>query len=584
MNEERTQTRGAFATRIGFILAAAGSAVGLGNVWKFPYITGDNGGGLFVLIYLACIALVGVPIMVAELLIGRAARKQPVGAFHALEGRRTSWAGVGWLGVASGFVILSYYIVVAGWAADYTFKSVANFLKDVEEDARVEGHVGRAVKPLEVQISDLAAHRTALRTASEISAVRKEASKDAWDAFERFESALAAVGGGERERRILLENPELREAVKKVGPLQEEINRIKAKELEAARRHVSSLPPAEVRDRAEELYRRRATGEMMKERFDSMRADGWTQLLWTFLFMLATVLVVSMGISGGIERWCRILMPTLILIIIFMVIYGMFQPGFDRAVSFVFKPDPSKLKAKGVLEALGHAFFTLSLGMGAMITYGSYLQRRDSLVSQSLAIAGLDTFIALMACLMIFPIVFSYGQPPEAGPGLVFISMPLAFAEIGTGGLLLSILFFGLVSFAALTSCISLLEVVASYFIDEKDWGRRRAAWALGGAIFLFSSLSAFAAAPGFALTSWKEGYGYDFLDTVDYLASNWMLPLGGLLIAVYAGWFMPRRIRDAELEGLSATLVRGWLLLLRFVTPVLVLLVLAHKVGLLRL
>ena len=266
----------------------------------------------------------------------------------------------------------------------------------------------------------------------------------------------------------------------------------------------------------------------------------------------------------------------------FMVVYGAFQSGFGEALTFVFKPDPHRLKASGVLEALGHAFFTLSLGMGAMITYGSYQEGKDNIIKQSLWIAGVDTVVALLACLMIFPIIFSYGQEPGAGPGLVFKSMPLAFAEIGSGGMLLAILFFGLLLVAALTSAISMLEVVASYFIDVRGWSRPRAAWILGIVIFAFGLPSVFAFDPDFVLKSWEPTYGKSFFDTMDYLASNWMLPLGGLFVSIYAGWVLPKKIRDAELEGVAPITVRGWLLLVRWVAPILVIAVLLQKVGVL--
>jgi len=270
----------------------------------------------------------------------------------------------------------------------------------------------------------------------------------------------------------------------------------------------------------------------------------------------------------------------LLVTVVVMVVYGMFTPGFAKAFSFVFKPDPSKLKASGVLEALGHSFFTLSLGMGAMITYGSYQRQKTGLARQSAMIAGLDTGVALLACLMMFPIIFTYGEQPSAGPGLVFISMPLAFAEIGKGGQLLAILFFGLLVFAALTSVISLLEVLCSYFIDKKGWSRRRAAWGVGGATMLLSVPSAFAMDEGGLFKSWEAGYGKNFFDTVDYLASNWMLPVGGLLISIYAGWVMPKKLRTAELRGVPTVVALAWLWAVRVLAPVLVVLVLLHKAG----
>jgi NSS family neurotransmitter:Na+ symporter len=418
-------------------------------------------------------------------------------------------------------------------------------------------------------------------TAERLQSIRAQATKSVWRAQARFQAALEEAGeGAEEARAILLEDPELAAAVQQVGAIEERVAAVKAEASAGARAEVDAMSDKQVRDEAEILERRRRVGEKVSSTFVGLAKDGWTSIFWAALFMMITVLIVAGGISGGIERWCKVLMPALIALILVMVVYGAFTRGFPHALRFVFMPDASKLKPSGVLEALGHAFFTLSLGMGAMITYGSYQKEKERLATQTVLIAGLDTLVALLACLMMFPIVFSYDQPASAGPGLVFISMPLAFAELGTGGMLLSIVFFGLLVFAALTSSVSLLEVVASYFIDEKGWSRRRAAWTLGSIIFLFGVPSAFAMDDGGLFKSWEPGYGKNFFDTADYLASNWMLPLGGLLISVYAGWVMPEKLRQAELDTTSAAVARGWLLLVRFVAPVLVVLVLLQKVG----
>ncbi|MFW5652934.1 MAG: sodium-dependent transporter [Planctomycetota bacterium] len=383
-------------------------------------------------------------------------------------------------------------------------------------------------------------------------------------------------------RDKVLYEPDFRDRVERAEALVRRVETERAAVLVEAINHYSSMPDQEVMGEAEDVHRRGFILNSVNARFGSLATDGWTSLFWSGIFMLITIMIVSGGIAGGIERACKLLMPLLLCLIVFMVVYGMFQPGFKEAVSFVFKPDPSKLKASGVLEALGHAFFTLSLGMGAMITYGSYQRSKERLASQSIAIGGLDTGIALLACLMIFPITFSYGQEPEAGPGLVFMSMPLAFSEIGYGGMFLAIIFFGLLVFAALTSSISLLEVVGSYFIDERGWSRKKAAWALGAVVLAVGALCAFASDEGFLMTGWNDSYGKNFFDTMDYLASNWMLPLGGLFIAIYAGWVMPKKLRDAELVGLSPVLANGWLMLVRFVAPALVIIVLMQKIGIL--
>ncbi len=720
MSTERAQWK----SRFGFILAAAGSAIGLGNIWKFPYITGENGGGLFVLIYLACIALVGIPIMMAEIMIGRAAQKQPVGAFETLQGKKTPWGGIGWMGVAAGFIILSYYAVVAGWAMDFTLKSVVNFTSSIETSAAGEAEafvmnadisdlremlvkdaVQDALVPFAtaqrrtIRPSEWSAYATRqqslyeaeqlwlLQLATDDADVMRGAlvelelnhqmtpyeaeqiatlNPGVWREYQWYNDALDAVVQGvqidgllfesrteledflaetveaertDAESRLLMGNDALREKVEAAKVVQAQIDqrreelkaelteqfaamsdqevinalrsrislqhrmtldeetresidagqavqdRIDAEETRLTAEHtaaVAEMSDADVIAETETLKRRELVFDQTQAAFLSTATDGWTSMLWTVLFMLITIMIVAAGISGGIERACGILMPTLFVMIVGMVIYGAFQPGFGRALDFVFRPDPSKLKASGVLEALGHAFFTLSLGMGAMITYGSYQSKKEGLLSESVMIAVLDTTVALLACLMIFPITFSYGQEPGAGPGLVFMSMPLAFAEIGAGGMLLGIIFFGLLVFAALTSAISLLEVVASYFIDQKGWSRMKAAWIMGLVILAFGIPSAFSMHPTFAMTGWEPGFGMNFFDTMDYLASNWMLPIGGLMISIYAGWVMPRRLQEAEVQDMPPLFFQGWLLLVRFVAPALVLVVIAQKVGIL--
>jgi NSS family neurotransmitter:Na+ symporter len=578
MATERAQWTG----RVGFILAAAGSAVGLGNIWKFPYITGENGGGLFVLIYLFCIGLVGIPIMMAEIMIGRSARKQPVEAFHTLQGRRTAWASVGWLGVLAGFVILSYYIVVAGWAMDYTLKSIANFTTPINEVAQQEAANYRATEPLVRMRNTVIDRHTAHDAKPRIDDIRRTIRPSALETYERFATALAEAGGGDVAMARLLEVEEVRLAYEEVEPRMAEIAAIEQEVRAGLAARYADVPENEIRDEAQEFKLRDVLARQVGDSFNAVLANGWMSTFWAALFMLITISIVSRGISSGIERTCRILMPLLIVLIMVMVIYGATTDGFAAAVSFVFKPDIHNLRPSGVLEALGHAFFTLSLGMGAMITYGSYQQSKQRLASQSITIAGLDTGIALLACLMIFPIIMTYDQEPGQGPGLVFVSMPLAFAELGRTGMLLGIIFFGLVVFAAMTSAISLLEVVASYFIDSHGWKRSRAAWLVGGAIFLFGLPTAFSYDPGFKMPGWDASYPSPFFDTMDYMATNWMLPLGGLLISVYAGWVMPKRLRDAEMEGLAPELAAGWLALVRFVAPALVILVLVQKVGIL--
>ena len=580
MAKHTVEKRESWGSSLGFVLAAAGSAVGLGNIWKFPYVAGQNGGGIFVLIYLFCIVLVGMPIMMAEIMIGRAAQRQPVAAFHAMEGKRTAWAGVGWLGVICGFVILSYYIVVAGWTMDYTLKSIVNFTQPVYKEAAQAALTYRASTPVEEMRETLAAERARRAVSQEVSQIRGVVRPSVRRRFAQYEKAVADAPDAAAASAVLLKDDGIREARDDVLKLEVEVAVAKRKSLIEAKVHYGGIPDAAIRKLAETSKRRALIFEHFQRIFVSMATDGWTCTFWAALFMLICILIVGAGIGGGIERACKILMPMLFGLILLMVVYNMFRPGFSEALAFVFKPDVHALKPSGVLEALGHAFFTLSLGMGAMITYGSYQRKKSGLAGESAAIALLDTGVALLACLMIYPVVFSVGQEPSAGPGLVFMSMPVAFAEIGRGGMLLSVLFFFLVTVAALTSAISLLEVVASYFMDERGWHRRKAAWVLGGVVFGFGIPSAFAMDKLFAMKGWEPSYGINFFDTMDYLASNWLLPVGGMLVAIYAGWFMPKRLRDAELQDASFLTSKGWLWLCRVVAPLLVLLVLAQKGG----
>lgn len=459
--------RSHWGSKAGFVLAAAGSAVGLGNLWKFPYITGANGGGAFVLIYLVCVLGVGLPIMIAEVLLGQMTQKSPVGAFGAIAGPMSLWKGVGFLGVVAGFVILSYYSVVAGWAMHYVYLSASGTFANVPAD----------------QLEGVGAH------------------------------------------------------------------------------------------------------------FGALYASPGLNVFWHTIFMILTVGIVVLGVQRGVELAARIMMPALFLMLAALVVYATQMEGFARAVDFVFGMHTDHLTGRGVLEALGHSFFTLSLGMGAMLTYGSYMKRDTDVVGTSITISLLDTTVALMACLALFPITFTYGMEASAGPGLVFVNMPTAFAQM-PGGSAWAVMFFVLLTFAALTSAISLLEVVASYFIDERKWSRARAVVATGAAIFLFGIPSAFSGGDGWfgagvqGLTaSIFGGDGKNWFDSMDYLASNWMLPLGGLGISVFVGW----RVKDLERFEVISTgsklgsvvaLYRGWLWILRFVAPLAIVLVVLHAIG----
>ncbi|MDX1502607.1 MAG: sodium-dependent transporter [Thermoanaerobaculia bacterium] len=449
MSEPATQPRDKWGSRLGFVLAAAGSAIGLGNLWKFPFITWSNEGGAFVLVYLACITAVGLPIMMAEILVGRKTQKSPVGALREVLG--PAWSLVGGLGVLTGFVILSYYAVIAGW----TLRYFAICLQ--------------------------------------------------WS-FRGF-SADQSTGGA----------------------------------------------------------------------FGAFAAQGGLQVLLSGLFMVGTMLVIYRGIGGGIERVARLLMPLLFGILVLLLGTALTMDGAGQALGFIFRPDFAKLGAAGTLEALGHAFFTLSLGMGAMITYGSYLDQRESIVRSATIVVVLDTVIAIAATVIMFSVIFSVpGMSESIGKstvGMLFITLPQLFYTVVPFGVLLAPLFYLLVAFAALTSTISLLEVVTSYFIDQRGMTRRGATTLCGASIFAMTTLCAlsfngWAAVSTFEVFSGKPGV----FATLDHLASNWMLPVGGFFITLGVGWFMTAETTRRELvdEGTPRWFRFGvWRFFMRYVAPV---------------
>lgn len=450
MGKKTSQTRDHWATKLGFVLAASGSAIGLGNIWRFPYKAGQYGGGAFVIAYIVSVLIIGIPIMIAEFIIGRSAQKSPVGAFKQLSSNRI-WPLVGWLGVLSGFIILSYYSVVGGWILRYIWESGFHFFKE-----------GSA------------------------------------------------------------------------GPI-----------------------------------------------FSSFLANPWQQLIWHGLFMLMTMIIVRGGITTGIERWSKVLMPSLLIILLILMINSLRFPGAKEGIQFILKPDFSKLTREGILEALGHAFFSLSLGMGAMLTYGSYLDKETNISSSALEIIVLNTFYALMAGLMIFPIVFTYDVDPQVGPGLFFITLPEVFARMPAGQPV-AISFFVLVAFAAITSAISLLEVVVSYFIDELNWSRKKADYVMGAVIFLIGIPSAL---------SWSGLKGVtlfgarDIFDSLDFLATNYMLPIGGFFIALFAGWILTHGQKEAEIKRIENTFhfYDIWHFLVKYIAPLAVLVILLQKTGFLQ-
>jgi len=454
---EQAISRDQWSSRLTFVLAAAGSAVGLGNIWKFPYITGMNGGGVFVLIYLGAILFVSMPILAAEVLIGRAGQASPVGAIRRLSRPGSPWIGVGLLGVVGGLIILSYYSVVAGWCLDYI--------------------------------------------------------------------ALALTG------------------------------------------KLSTTPVDGIPSLFDELY-----------------VSESRNLLWHFVFMAMTIGIVVGGVRGGVERASRILMPALFVMMLVLFAYATTLPGFGEAARFVFSPSVDNLTSGGILEALGHSFFSLSVGMGAMLTYGSYLSRRDCLIQSTVSIGVLDTVVSLLACLILFPITFSFGMQPSGGPGLVFKNIPVAFAQLPWGGLW-AFVFFALLFVAALTSAISLLETVTAHAIDEWKLSRKTATLGTGLLVLVLGIPSALSGGAGFFGKGMSEATGRSFFDWFDHIASNWLLPMGGLGIATFVAWRLSEELRHEAFttgSGLkrTASIYRGWLILVRYVAPVGIVAIFLHAVG----
>lgn len=444
-----------WGSKIGFILAAAGSAIGLGNIWKFPYIAGENGGASFIFVYLICIAVIGLPVLIAEILLGRTTQRNPVGAFKKLSNSKF-WIGVGGMGVVSGFLILSFYTVIAGWSIGYV----------------VEAIVGN---------------------------------------FAQY-----------------------------------------------------------------------TTGASASNHFNSLVTNVFWDVGYFTLFMIITMVFVFLGIRKGIERGSKIMMPILLALLIILMFRGITLDGSEKGIEFLLHPDWSKINAQTILIALGHAFFTLSLGMGAMLTYGSYMSKKDSVPSAALQIIILDTVIALIAGVAIFTSVFAVGLDPSAGPGLIFHTIPATFAKM-PGGYFFSILFFILLSIAALTSAISLLEVVVAYFVDELGWKRKKAVFILGFITFLLGLPSALS----FNVLADFTLFGKNFFDMVDFLASNIFLPLGGFLIAVFVGyvWKFDEVLSNLK-EGAEnlfdnyPNVISTWKFFLKYLSPVLIFIVLLHSLG----
>ena len=437
---------GMWSSRLMFIMAAAGSAVGLGNIWRFPYIAGENGGGAFVLVYLGCIFLIGVPIMASEILLGRAGRQSPINAMRDLVAHSNAnplWQAIGWMGALAGFMILSFYAVIAGWAMSYL-----------------------------VQMGS--------------------------GAFTGADAVQATAA------------------------------------------------------------------------FDALTDDVGAVVGWHTLFMMMTIAIAARGVGAGLESTVKILMPALFFLLVVLVIYsGVTSGKFTEGLSFLFSFNIEKLTWNGVLMAMGQAFFTLSLGMGAIMAYGAYMPKDASIISTATTIALLDTVVALMSGMVIFPLVFANGLESSAGPGLMFVTLPLAFGQM-TGGAFFGAVFFLLVTFAAITSSISLVEPAIAWLIERLKTTRAKAALVVGGLAWLMGLGSAF------SFNIWEDLHfvrGMTFFDLMDYVSNNILLPLGGVLIALFAGWGIDQQITRDQL-AVSPGMYQAWRFVTRFIAPAAVFLV----------
>ena len=445
--------RSTFGSRFGAIAVVGGSVVGLGNIWKFPYVAGENGGGAFILIYIVICFLIAMPVMLSEFAVGRSTRKNALGAMKALSPKR-GWHSVGYLSILAATVILPFYCVIAGWSLEFLKESF----------------------------------------------------------FNEFAGQSAAA---------------------------------------------------------------------IESRFGAFVATGWKPIIWTLAFLGVTSVIVGLGVEKGIERYSKVLMPMLLLILIGLSIYSTTLDGFGRSVEFLFKPDFSKVTGGTVLKALGQAFFSMSIGMGAMITYGSYIKRDESFNKIAGTVVVGDVFVAILAGMAIFPAVFSYGISPTSGSDLVFITLPTLFGQM-PGGYIISIVFFILLIFAAMTSVFSLLEVLVAYFSEEFRVSRKAASKVVFFIIAVLAVLCALSQMPD---SAFRIG-GMTLFAIFDYASSNFILPIGGLLITIFAGWVLNRNTLRNELTNYGTTGVKLYPLfrfMIKFVIPVAIALMFLNLIGFLK-
>ncbi len=445
--------RDSFTSKYGVIAAAAGSAIGLGNIWRFPYVVGENGGGAFLFIYLAFIFAIGIPVMLSEFTIGRSAQLNPYGAFKKLAPGKP-WYLVGLMGVGAAFMILAFYTAVAGWTFEYIYQSIIN------------GFEGKNSNELGVM-------------------------------------------------------------------------------------------------------------------FDSFRESSFRPILWFAIFMFLTSWIVISGIKNGIEKYAKILMPLLLVLIIVLCVRSITLPGASAGLKFLFKPDFSKITTNTVLQALGQAFFSLSIGMGTLITYGSYISKKNNLGNTAVSVSLADTFIAILAGVAIFPAVFAFGIAPSAGEGLVYKTLPAIFQQM-PGGYIFSLMFFILLGVAALTSTISVLEVIVAYFVEELGMVRKKATIVASLSVSVLGILS---------VMSWGALknvtlFGENIFEILNYTSANILLPLGGLLIVAFIGWYYGGAKTKAELSNngtLKAKYFPVFIFIIKFIAPIAIAFVFLNSVGIIK-
>lgn len=454
---EEVKSREKFSSGLAVFFATLGSAVGLGNIWKFPYLTGQNGGGAFLLVYFLCILFVGLPVMLSEFYIGRKTRKNAVGALKQLK-PGTAWKNIGTMGVGAAYMIMFFYSCVAGWVYYYLFKAISGDFVGV-------------------------------------------------------------------------------------------------------------------------------TMESAKAQFGSVIMGPVSPIIWQFIVMAVVAGILAMGVKKGIEKITTTLMPLLFVLIIICDIRALTLPGAGEGVKFLFHVDFGQLSAAAVLAALGLAFFKLSLGMGTMMTYGSYFTEDNNMFGTAVKVALSDTLVSMLAGLAIFPTVFSFGMEPGAGPGLLFMTIPLVFSQMPFGNILL-VSFFFLTSIAATTAMLSLVEVPVAYWSEERGMSRKKAA-IVNALIIAVVGILATLSVDKASVLGGITIFGMGFFDLFDYISSNILLPVGGLLIALMMGYSIKREEVVAELSNNGklkmANLVSVYLFLIRYVTPLLLIVVFLNAIGIIK-